>query len=128
MTELYVLLPLIFGCYLLIIKVVLPMVRGHVAPNQGYGFRTPLTLSDERIWYPANRIAGRLMLGSSLIGIVVSIALCVVLWGQDLVLIAALCGVLLTAAIVPVLPAKIATNRIAAGLKSEQEQTDKERA
>ena len=127
MTELYVLLPLIFGCYLLIIKVVLPMLRGQVPPNQGYGFRTPLTLSDERIWYPANRIAGRLMLGSSVIGMVVSVALCVMLWGQDLVLIAALCGVLLTAAILPVLPAKIAASRIAAGLKTEQDQPAEER-
>ena len=32
---------------------------GHVPPNRWVGFRTPRTLSDRRVWYAANRIAGR---------------------------------------------------------------------
>jgi hypothetical protein len=36
----------------------LPLALGKVRPNPWYGFRTPRTLSDERVWYPTNRITG----------------------------------------------------------------------
>ena len=35
-----------------------PLALGKIPPNGGYGFRTPRTLSDPRIWYEANRISG----------------------------------------------------------------------
>jgi uncharacterized membrane protein len=36
-----------------------PMIIGSVPPNRWYGFRTPRTQSDPKVWYPANRIAGQ---------------------------------------------------------------------
>jgi uncharacterized membrane protein len=35
-----------------------PMIKGRVPRNRIYGFRTPKTLSSDRVWYAANRIAG----------------------------------------------------------------------
>lgn len=35
-----------------------PTILGKVGPNLAYGFRTPKTLSDPDIWYPANRASG----------------------------------------------------------------------
>lgn len=35
-----------------------PMWRGWIKPNHWWGFRTPRTLSDERVWYEANRFTG----------------------------------------------------------------------
>jgi uncharacterized membrane protein len=42
----------------------IPLVLGKVPPNRWYGFRTPKTLSDERVWYPANRAGGWAMLAA----------------------------------------------------------------
>jgi uncharacterized membrane protein len=42
-----------------LILVSLPMIMERVPPNRWYGFRTPRTRSDPRVWYPANRIAGQ---------------------------------------------------------------------
>ena len=39
-----------------------PLILGKVPPNPWYGFRTPRTLSDARVWYPANRYAAWRML------------------------------------------------------------------
>lgn len=36
----------------------LPLKHEKVPPNWFYGFRTPKTLSDRRIWYAVNRVAG----------------------------------------------------------------------
>ncbi|MFH2096874.1 MAG: SdpI family protein [Bacteroidota bacterium] len=36
-----------------------PMAKGKIKPNTLYGFRTKKTLSDEKIWYPANAYAGK---------------------------------------------------------------------
>jgi uncharacterized membrane protein len=44
---------------LVLIAVSVPMLLGRVPPNLWYGFRTSKTLSDERIWYEANRLSGR---------------------------------------------------------------------
>ncbi len=43
---------------LLIIALCLPLALQKIKPNGLYGFRTPKTLSNEKIWYEANRIAG----------------------------------------------------------------------
>jgi uncharacterized membrane protein len=37
----------------------LPMIMQRVPPNRWYGFRTPRTQADPKVWYPANRIAGQ---------------------------------------------------------------------
>jgi uncharacterized membrane protein len=36
----------------------IPLMRNRVPPNQYYGFRTPKTLRDPKIWYEVNRIQG----------------------------------------------------------------------
>jgi uncharacterized membrane protein len=43
---------------LLLIGVSVPLILKKVPPNQWYGFRVPKTLSSDRIWYEANRVAG----------------------------------------------------------------------
>jgi uncharacterized membrane protein len=43
----------------LLIAISLPMMYDKVPPNGFYGFRTPRTMSDPNLWYPANRVAGR---------------------------------------------------------------------
>jgi uncharacterized membrane protein len=47
---------------LLMVGLAVPVIRRRVKPNYLYGFRTPKTLGDERIWYEANAYAGRLLL------------------------------------------------------------------
>ena len=36
-----------------------PLLQERVPPNPWYGFRTPKTCSDEKIWYAANYVCGR---------------------------------------------------------------------
>ena len=43
----------------LLILASLPMIMQRVPPNRWYGFRTPRTQGDPKVWYPANRIAGQ---------------------------------------------------------------------
>jgi len=43
---------------LMLIALCLPMALQKIKPNGWYGFRTPKTLSNEKIWYEANCIAG----------------------------------------------------------------------
>ena len=49
----------IVGSSLFVSAVAIPMTLDKIPPNALYGFRTARTLSDEKIWYPANRAAGR---------------------------------------------------------------------
>ena len=44
---------------ILLILASVPMITERVPPNRWYGFRTPRTQSDPKVWYPANRIAGQ---------------------------------------------------------------------
>lgn len=51
--------------------VAVPLLFGLVPRNRYYGFRTRKTLSDDSIWYPANRMAGAaMMMASGLYGAV----------------------------------------------------------
>jgi uncharacterized membrane protein len=43
----------------LLTAISLPMMYDKIPPNSFYGFRTPRTMSDPNVWYPANRVAGR---------------------------------------------------------------------
>lgn len=45
---------------LLVVGLNVPLALGRVPPNDVYGFRTPKTVSNPAIWYPANRACGRL--------------------------------------------------------------------
>ncbi|MCB9674051.1 MAG: SdpI family protein [Alphaproteobacteria bacterium] len=47
------------GLALLFFLISVPLAAGKIPPNRLYGFRTPRTVKDERVWYPTNRIAGR---------------------------------------------------------------------
>ena len=62
----------IIGGGILLILSALPMLYKCVKPNHWYGFRTPKTLSDERIWYPANSYAAKWMILTGMITIVVA--------------------------------------------------------
>jgi uncharacterized membrane protein len=50
----------------------LPMWLGWIGPNRFWGFRTPRTLSDERVWYAANGIAGKGLTIAGLITLLIS--------------------------------------------------------
>ncbi len=60
---------------LLMLLLAVPMILQKVKPNPWYGFRTPKTLSDERIWYAANRYAGKVLLLAGLVTIAAAVAL-----------------------------------------------------
>jgi uncharacterized membrane protein len=51
----------------LLASVAAPLWAGWVPPNNWYGFRTARTLSDKRLWYLANRTAGRDLFWAGLI-------------------------------------------------------------
>ena len=36
----------------------IPLIRGKVAPNHFYGFRTAKSLSNPKLWYEINRVSG----------------------------------------------------------------------
>lgn len=40
------------------ILIAIPAILEKIPPNRWYGFRVTRTLSDERIWYAANRVMG----------------------------------------------------------------------
>ena len=47
---------------LLLAGLSIPLLLNKVPPNPWYGFRTRLTLSDPRIWYPVNAWCARWLL------------------------------------------------------------------
>jgi uncharacterized membrane protein len=53
-----------YGVPILIIALAVPLVLGTIPPNGLYGFRTPKTMSSPDIWYPANRVAGWLLVAA----------------------------------------------------------------
>lgn len=67
---------------LLIAGVSIPLITERVPPNIFYGFRTRKTLSDERIWYEANRASGRALLVAGVITATASLV--VLLFGQGM--------------------------------------------
>jgi uncharacterized membrane protein len=50
-----------------------PLKQGRIGPNYFYGFRTPRTLSDEKVWYPVNRVLGIDMIRGGVVIIAVSL-------------------------------------------------------
>jgi|TARA_B110000305_G_C19388998_1_gene613803 uncharacterized membrane protein len=53
---------LLIGIGILIVALSVPMYLGKVKRNGIYGFRTPLTLSSDEVWYPSNRYAAVTMM------------------------------------------------------------------
>ena len=60
--------------HLLIAATSVPMILERVPPNRTYGFRTPATLGDERVWYAANAASGRWLLAATLISAAFAVA------------------------------------------------------
>lgn len=60
---------------ILLIALAIPLLHRKVSPNSWYGFRTRKTLSDEKIWYAVNHVAGRDMVIAGTIIIISSIIL-----------------------------------------------------
>lgn len=52
---------------MLLAGLALPLIAGRIPPNPWYGFRTPRTLRDPAVWYPANAYAGRWLLVSGVL-------------------------------------------------------------
>ena len=63
------------GMGALMVVLAIPMILQRVRPNPWYGFKTRKTLSDERIWYPANRYAGKALLIAGAVVAVSALAL-----------------------------------------------------
>ena len=57
----YILVGLVF------IIIAIPLVQNKIKPNNFYGFRTRKTLSDPKIWYPANAYAARWLIAMGVI-------------------------------------------------------------
>ncbi len=57
---------------IIILLASIPLVLGIVPRNRVYGIRTRKTLSDDAVWYPANRFGGWALIVSSSISIAIS--------------------------------------------------------
>lgn len=68
---------------LALIVFAIPMIRRRVRPNRFYGFRTPATLRNERLWYEVNARTGvdLFWIGVGLLGITLAHAFGVVAQG-----------------------------------------------
>lgn len=51
---------------ILLIIVSIPLILNKIPPNLYYGFRLKKTLSNEEIWYKANKYGGKSLLAASL--------------------------------------------------------------
>jgi uncharacterized membrane protein len=71
-----------------------PMAARRVRPNRWYGVRLPATLTDARVWYEVNAVAGRdlIILGAALLVFALSVSAIAALPDE---LYAAACAVLL---------------------------------
>jgi hypothetical protein len=94
------------GVGLLIAVLAIPLILEKIKPNMWYGFKTRKTLSDEKIWYPANKYAGKVMVITGLFIAVVSAVILLltvikpdlISWSDDVHLI-----VILIVSMVPIL-------------------------
>jgi len=63
---------------MILFLIAIPLVLGLISRNRFYGVRTPKTLSDDKVWYRVNRLAGAaVMLAGALYGAVA------VMWPHD---------------------------------------------
>ncbi len=87
---------LLFVCAgLLLVGLSIPLLLRRVKPNWWYGFRTPKTFSDERIWYDSNAYAGKWLLISGAVHTVVSLVLYFVpAYRANLLLYVTICGII----------------------------------
>jgi uncharacterized membrane protein len=67
---------------LMFVGMSIPLIKGRVAPNRFYGYRTAKTLSDPKIWYEVNRLSGADLFLAGVLITVSSLAMLVL--GQQL--------------------------------------------
>jgi len=68
----YVVLPIALTlANLFIMAITVPMIKGTIRRNSTYGFRTRRTLGSDEIWYPANKLAGKLLFFAACLSICV---------------------------------------------------------
>ncbi|MBX3072227.1 MAG: SdpI family protein [Thermomicrobiales bacterium] len=65
---------LCLGTGLVFVLIGLPLMRGRVAPNPIYGFRTPTTLQNAEIWYPVNALSGKYLVVTGIAQVVLGLA------------------------------------------------------
>ncbi len=65
----------ILACDVLLAAIAIPLMLRKVPRNFIYGFRTPATLSSDRIWYEANAHFGRRLVFASVVSAVAIVAL-----------------------------------------------------
>lgn len=61
----------------------IPLRMGRVRPNDWYGCRTRKTLSDEKVWYAVNRVAGRDLIAAGVVLVISSLAVLVLGRGMN---------------------------------------------
>lgn len=74
MTDEQIIFALHLGVCALLFGMGVPLWREKVRPNHWYGFRTPATIREERIWYPVNRVTGCWMMATGVISAPVVVA------------------------------------------------------
>lgn len=65
----------ILGCDVLLAAIAIPLMSRKVPRNLVYGFRTPSTLSDDRIWYEANAHFGSRLVVASIVSAIAILGL-----------------------------------------------------
>ncbi len=55
------------------IALAIPLIAGWIPRNRLYGFRTEKTLSNDEIWYRANRVGGMTLVITSLLYLIVAV-------------------------------------------------------
>ena len=60
---------------LVFIAVGVPLVLGRIGRNRIYGYRSPRTLRDDRIWYPVNAMSGLWLIWGGLLSLVIGVLL-----------------------------------------------------
>lgn len=61
---------ILFVVPLIVLALAIPMILQKVPRNYFYGFRTPRTLSSDRVWYRANRASGIAMACASIVWLI----------------------------------------------------------
>jgi len=59
MKEPYLLALIFLSGGVLLSLIAIPLIAGRVPRNLWYGVRVPKTLASDKVWYPANRYAGK---------------------------------------------------------------------
>ncbi len=73
MNELFLLTAFYVATGLLLVAISIPLIQRRIKPNPFYGFRTPTTLKNERVWYEVNAYSGRRLLIAGIIVVITAI-------------------------------------------------------